>query len=265
MPFTVTHILAVTPLAKFSRYRLPLSALMIGSMVPDFPLFFPIGLKYQVTHSFLGILTVCLPLGLALFVIFHRVMSQPLYALLNPKLRGQFVPFLAAPESSRFQRTLTIAFCISVGALTHVVWDAFTHSGRWGVDLFPSLNETLFTTRGKQWPGFKVFQHGSSLFGLPILFGMVLIWMRRAPVHSVSDSIIPDGARRCLVGLFILLPIILGIVLAPELAQQSSRNPSTERLLFHFVTVDLSSFLYLLLLYSLCFHGYRSLFGGSSN
>ena len=41
MPFTPTHVAAVVPIAWLSRQRLPFSALVIGSMIPDLHLFVP--------------------------------------------------------------------------------------------------------------------------------------------------------------------------------------------------------------------------------
>src|SRR3982751_3185959 len=40
MPFTVSHAAAVLPLQRFGSHKLPLTALMIGSMAPDFGYFF---------------------------------------------------------------------------------------------------------------------------------------------------------------------------------------------------------------------------------
>ena len=42
MPFTPVHSLAVLPVAAARRLPLPFSALVIGSMIPDFPLFVPV-------------------------------------------------------------------------------------------------------------------------------------------------------------------------------------------------------------------------------
>ena len=36
MPFTVSHAAAVLPLHRLSNHKLPLTALMVGSMAPDF-------------------------------------------------------------------------------------------------------------------------------------------------------------------------------------------------------------------------------------
>ena len=50
MPFTPTHVLAILPIAALKRPALPFSALVIGSMIPDLPLFVPLSPDYGTTH-----------------------------------------------------------------------------------------------------------------------------------------------------------------------------------------------------------------------
>src|SRR5687767_11344334 len=83
MPFTPAHIIAVVPL----RRRLPLLALAIGSMVPDFGYFFPWGPYFYVSaHTIPRSLTFCLPVGLAVYA-FVRATSTGWLQLLPPALR----------------------------------------------------------------------------------------------------------------------------------------------------------------------------------
>ena len=81
MPLTPTHILAILPIAAVKHLSLPFSALVIGSMIPDFPLFVPLSPDYGTTHSVPGLLTACLPLGLGCFLVFQLLMKRPLFAL----------------------------------------------------------------------------------------------------------------------------------------------------------------------------------------
>ena len=52
-------------------------ALVIGSMIPDLPLFVTIPVSYATTHSIAGLFVACLPLGLACFLAFQLVMKRP--------------------------------------------------------------------------------------------------------------------------------------------------------------------------------------------
>ena len=82
MPFTPTHMLAGLPVAAVWRGPGIGSALIIGTMIPDWPLYIPLGPAYEVTHSFQGVFTASLPLGLAVVLLFQYILKRPLYELL---------------------------------------------------------------------------------------------------------------------------------------------------------------------------------------
>ena len=71
MPFTPTHVLAVLPIRSICK-QLSLTALVIGSIIPDFPLFYPI-LSYDFSHSLVGLLGYCLPSGLLVYYLYELV------------------------------------------------------------------------------------------------------------------------------------------------------------------------------------------------
>src|SRR4051812_26449540 len=67
MPFTPAHAAAALP---FGRVRaLPLDALVVGTMVPDLPLFVSFAPNYAFTHSLVLALPVCLPWGIGLWLL----------------------------------------------------------------------------------------------------------------------------------------------------------------------------------------------------
>jgi len=82
MPFTLSHTAIVLPFTRpLRRWRL-LSAALIGSMVPDFGLFFPWRLPRFETHSALALLTFCLPVGLVCYWAFQFVLKAPVLEVL---------------------------------------------------------------------------------------------------------------------------------------------------------------------------------------
>lgn len=189
MPFTPTHVLAILPFASCRRLGLPLSALVIGSMVPDLPLFVPLSPDYGTTHSAAGIFGACLPLGLAGFLGFQGVMKRPLRSLLPPAVQSR----CAAVGQGRFPlngRSLAAASAaVVIGAATHVFWDSFTHRGRWGTRQLPGLNEVALTIAGHDVPGFKLLQYGSTLVGLPLLALGFWVWLsRRQPAPALKPD-----------------------------------------------------------------------------
>jgi hypothetical protein len=181
MPFTATHIAAIVPVAWLCRWRLPLSALAIGSMIPDVAAFFPQLFDYPTTHSFRGLITHSVPLGLIAFYLFHLVLKQPLVELLPVAGRERLRDWSRSEIDVRPSRIVIVSACIAFGALTHIVWDAFTHVTGWGVAMFPSLRQVVTNVDGRPLHLYSLLQHGSSLVLLPPLLIGFLIWLIRQP------------------------------------------------------------------------------------
>jgi uncharacterized protein DUF4184 len=178
MPFTVSHAAAVLPLHRFGKHRLPLAALMIGSMAPDFGYFFSADLSRALTHSVSGLFIFALPAGLAVWLFYVAFLEKATFTLLSDRWHTRFAhtDALTAPLVGR------ASIAIVLGAITHLLWDGFTHRGTFASDLFPVLLEP---TPGIGWMPLHHFLHGlSSVVGLAIL----VAWARglhRQPAKSL--------------------------------------------------------------------------------
>jgi len=174
VPFTISHAAAVLPLRGFAGFRLPLAAMVIGSMSPDYAYFLPGGLERVETHSVAGLFYFCWPVSIALWLLFVRVLEQPTFALLPENWRTRF------PPSSREITLRTLSFAsgaILLGGVTHLVWDSFTHRGTAVVNALPFLHEVAFYFHGWRIRWFVVLQLASSIFGILAL----AIWAWRLP------------------------------------------------------------------------------------
>ncbi len=171
MPFTISHAAAVLPLRKLGGSRLPLAAMMIGSLSPDFAYFLPFGLGRMSTHDFDGILLFCWPMGLALWLLFVHLVERPTLDLLPAEWRARLPRSEAAPS---FRMYAFASMAIILGAMTHVAWDAFTHANTTITNAFPALSAEVFTLRGRTVRVFLILQYLSSVIGLLAL----AIWAR---------------------------------------------------------------------------------------
>ncbi|MGD3104887.1 DUF4184 family protein [Streptomyces sp. YGL11-2] len=156
MPFTLSHAAAVLPFIRqtgAARGPLVASALVAGSFAPDLPFYtdtvVPGGMAFgTVTHSLPGVLTVDVLITAAL-VGGWLLLREPLPALLPRAGRGRLHAFARGrpwtPRGTRERTVLAGWFFLSavLGSVTHVVWDAFTHPGRWGTRLVPVLNTVV--------------------------------------------------------------------------------------------------------------------------
>ncbi len=188
VPFTPTHILAILPIAAVRRLSLPFPALVIGSMIPDLPLFLPLGPGYVATHSIPGLITACLPLGLVWYLLFQFVMKRPLFALLPSGVQRRCVSTLLHSVEPTLSHLVRVSFALVVGASTHLFWDSFTHEGRWGTRVFLQLNAAVVTVGGQTVPGYKLLQYGSTVVGLPCLALLLAGWLYRQPSCALDES-----------------------------------------------------------------------------
>jgi hypothetical protein len=159
MPFTLAHPAAILPLhARTLRgRRLPLAALVVGSMMPDLGYFFaPLPIFHADCHTLLRSFTFCLPFGLAVLALLTFL--QPGWAPLLPEPLRPTRPLVAWSV-----RALPgLAAGLVLGAWTHIFWDAWTHPHGFFVRNIPALGATIA-------PGFavcNVLQHASSVLGL---------------------------------------------------------------------------------------------------
>jgi len=217
MPFTVSHVVAVLPLA---RSPLVPSALAIGAMVPDTPLFVPISDR-NFTHGPVGIATFDLGVGLLAVAVFHGLLKLPLLAMAPEWLRAR----LTAPARAFTWRSFAwVIPSLVIGTLTHVAWDSFTHKTGPTTEALPVLAEPLIGSL----PFFKVAQYTSGVLGLLILTAWSWFWLRKAPAS-------PNPAPGVSLSLRIL--VLAAVVLAGALGGVVSatlREPRTPFIAFEY-------------------------------
>ncbi|MGM1016723.1 MAG: DUF4184 family protein [Actinomycetota bacterium] len=208
MPFTPSHAVVALP---FVRSPLVPAAIAIGAMTPDLPLFVRgVGLAYSFTHTVGNILWTAL-IAFVLFLLW-RVVLRPAVPELVPRAiarrlpgewrtRGVDAARRSIADADQRAYPVLLAVSLLLGVLSHIVWDLFTHEGRWGVALIPAL--------GEMWgplAGFKWLQHGSSVLGLVVIAVWAAIWLRRRPVHESAERPLPSWVR---IGWWLSLPFIL--------------------------------------------------------
>lgn len=193
MPFTFSHPAAALPLQRFLGPWGRMSALAIGSMVPDVSYFLGITTTRVQTHALETLLTWSLPIGLILYVLFHALLRQTLTELLPVSVQARLPPPL--PHRYGWRDGLAVAVSIVCGAATHLLWDGFTHDGTAIVQALPVL-QTQFGALGP-YPvyGFSVVQHVSSVIGLAVLGVLAVRWFVATPPVAQVAPALSSGAR----------------------------------------------------------------------
>ncbi|MGW5199735.1 DUF4184 family protein [Streptomyces spiralis] len=186
MPFTLSHAAAVLPAVRgdgSGRGRLVPAVLVAGSFSPDMTYYvanvLPGAMEFgTVTHSLPGVVTVDVPIAWAL-VWLWLLMREPLVALLPRARQGRPAELTrCGVPRARVAPASVLWWYVSamLGALTHVVWDAFTHLDRWGMRLFPVLGQRLAGT-----PLYWYLQYGGSAVAGVVIVLFLLRALRRVP------------------------------------------------------------------------------------
>jgi hypothetical protein len=188
MPFTFAHPAAILPLRR-SRF-LQTVPLIIGSLVPDVPYYFPARIMNRIyldTHTLYGSFSICLPLGMALLIL-TLLLREPLTVLLGARVR-----WICLRSIERFtERPLhwpIALLSILIGAWTHIAWDSFTHQTGWTTTRVAALSAPI-SVFGWDTETAHLLQYVSSVFGLVVL----AIWFRRLVVR-VPAAVIEDQSR----------------------------------------------------------------------
>jgi uncharacterized protein DUF4184 len=241
MPFTVSHAAAALPFYKLGKGRLPMAALMFGSMSPDFSYFLPGDLAVLPSHTFLGLFWFCLPAGLLVWMLFVHLLEAPTISLLPEAWRLRITP------SGRQMTVATLALaCVAIviGAATHIVWDSFTHRWTPVTDALPFLRTSLFKIGYQDIRVYKLLQHLSTVAGMTIL--LVWAWRirhaapRATPVRASSLATAGASLRTRLAAAGILLATSGAFALANYMSHDGVRF---ERRLYHLAIGGMSGWM----------------------
>ncbi|MBW9109802.1 DUF4184 family protein [Microbacterium trichothecenolyticum] len=203
MPFTPSHAVVALP---FIRTPLVPAAIAVGAMTPDLPLFVRgLPLHYGATHSFAW-LPATVVVALLLLVVWRCVL-RPAARELSPRwlaarlpgewdagagrsLRETFAIVPGPPSRVSWSGMLLLVASLVIGVVSHIVWDLFTHEARWGTEVVPALAAEWGPLRGFKW-----LQHGSSVLGLAIIAGWLLLWLVRREAEASVVRTLPGWVR----------------------------------------------------------------------
>jgi len=168
MPLAPAHPAVVLPL---QRLGLPLSALVVGAVAPDAPVYLPVGVSYSTTHSWQG-LPAAVVIGLVVLWLWFAVVRDAVVDLTSSLRRR-------VPARARLGRWawLVAPLAVAVGAGTHVLWDSATHEWGFFVRDFAFLREVYGPL-----PGYRWLQHASTVAGSVVVAAYGVLKLGGQPV-----------------------------------------------------------------------------------
>jgi hypothetical protein len=192
MPLAPAHPAAVLPLQGLG---LPLSALVVGAVAPDLPVYLPVGVSYATTHSGWGI-PADVVIGMVLLWLWVALVRDAVVDL-TPYLRRRL------PADARLDRRawLLAPLAVAIGAGTHVLWDSATHDWGFLVQQLAFLREEYGPV-----PLYRWVQHVSTVVGTVVVASYGMWRLKSMPVVDR-----PPAVRRS--GLW-LVPVPLAVLSA---------------------------------------------------
>lgn len=211
MPLILAHPAAVIPLAKCLGRRASLSALVIGSMTPDFAYLLPLGLVRNQTHDPLALIWFCLPLGLCTYFIFHLILAPACARLLPHGIASRLpqpVFFGHVPDT----HIGAVVFCVLIGAFSHLAVDSITHRDGYIAGLLPFLQIYLGRVGASKVYVCKILQHAFSFLGVILIAGWVRDWSRNTAPSAGFRRASRRGLQIVGLCLLIVLPVAAGLI-----------------------------------------------------
>ena len=179
MPNPIAHPAASIP---FTKVGLVFSALVAGSLSPDFGYFIPLP-GYFFMYTLSGLILFDVPVGFVLLWMFHTFVKWPLLSLLPISLQRRLFKQAEGFSFGPPKRFLFIFLSLLVGSITHVILDSFTHDYGWIVEQFSVFRAPIGGV-----PLYTALQNLGSLLGIGILIYWFLRWL---PTASQSDQLLP--------------------------------------------------------------------------
>ena len=179
MPTPIAHPAAAIP---FTKVGLVFSALVAGSLSPDFGYFVPWSTSFYM-YTIPGLLLFDVPVGLVLLLLFHVFVKWPLLSLLPISLQRRLYQHAQGFSFGPPKRFFLIVLSVLVGSITHVIWDSFTHVYGWMVEEFAFLSIRVGGV-----PLYTLLQNLGSLVGIGLLIYWFVRWLPHAPQ---SDQLPP--------------------------------------------------------------------------
>jgi hypothetical protein len=180
MPFTLSHPAAVLPLFQRVRHPIYMTALVVGSLSPDFGYYLRAFGVATTAHSLAGSILISMPsavMALGLILLFRN----SLFYLMPSRISSFLQAALSLPPENKWSLAASIGFWAWMGSCTHILWDAFTHRTGWFVKRVPFLQESFLSIHGSPLPTYYLLQQLSTLIGLAILFIFTLSLLSRTP------------------------------------------------------------------------------------
>ena len=159
-------------------------------MAPDFESFLYLSTDVTFAHSLPGVAIFCLPSGTLLFLLFQLLLKGPLLSLAPYAHQQRLLPLVRRDMRLNSPRQwAAILLSLTLGAMTHLLWDAATHEYGWIVPRVTLLQTNVLSIEMRTLKMYTLLQHGGTLVGGIILVYYYWGWYKAAAPTEPTDEI----------------------------------------------------------------------------
>jgi len=138
MPFTLSHPAIILPLIRSKRFST--TALIAGSMVPDFEFFFQMREVENIGHHWQGIFLFDFPIAFICCLVFHNLLRNSLIINMPALLKDRVIHVMNFDWNDyALKNKLKVTLSLSTGITSHILWDGFTHYDGMFTEMFSVL------------------------------------------------------------------------------------------------------------------------------
>jgi len=250
MPFTLSHAAAALPLRHLLRGAAAFPALVIGCFIPDVPYFLPEPFCNINAHYLPGLVFFGIPLGWTIYALWFGLLLEPSAALL-PRSYAGLLSASALPHPL-FARPWSVTLSFFAGAVSHIVWDAFTHRRGLVVHVWPTLAQPFLRVGAHALPPYFVFQHGSTIVGIVCLVHHARRRLRQAATtSSIAESTPQLSAKQKIAVVAALSVATAGLIWFTFSSADAPRFSA-----YNFVCCSISAGATMMVIYALGWHAF---------
>lgn len=252
MPITICHPALAMPLRRFGFV---LSALVIGSMIPDFEFFLRLSDGKGIGHTFIGVFLFDIPVGLIALILLHKLIKFPIMSLMPQHFQSRL--YLSASTFRFFplNRFLNIILSLTLGIITHFICDAFTHADGWVVENIKFLSAPVFIFPQGTIRVYFLLQYLGSAFFAMFLFYWTLLWYyNENPINHIVLHQFNNTKRMKIILVIGLFSITTGIIYGLLSANNLQSMLMLKTFITHSTIATMSSFIVSLITFGIAWH-----------
>lgn len=213
MPWTFAHPAAILPFRRFCPKYLSLDGLIIGAISPDIGYYVGYLSLLNKAHTPIGVVFICMPASLLIIICIRLLHKHAAELLPSPHRQAirSLRPIAITESISDFFRLIV---AIAIGAVTHIIWDSFTHATGYAVALISGLQAPVFTLAGKTIYLYKILQYVSTVFGIVVLVMTYQAWLSRVTSAQAYQDEQSDAQRYTILLVVFSVVLMAAVVLA---------------------------------------------------